>query len=903
MRVFLAILCVIGLDLAVAFAQVNVWTYHNDSARMGANTNETTLTPGNVNTNSFGKLFSYPVDGYVYAQPLYVANVAITNKGVHNVVFVVTEHDSVYAFDADSNTGSNSVALWQRSFINPGAGITTPSTNDVGTTDILPEIGITGTPVIDVATGTMYLVAKTRQISGGITNFFQWLYALDIRTGNDRPNSPVGIQASVPGTGEGNDGSGHVPFSALRQNQRSALLLLNGVVYIGWASHGDNSPYHGWIMGYDAASLQQVCVFNANPNGVKCGIWMAGGGLAADPGNNIFCVTGNGTFDAATNNDYGDSLLKLSVSGTTNLTLADYYTPFNQLHLSTNDTDFGSGGIMVLPDSVGSTNHPHLAIAAGKEGKVCLVDRDNLGHYNTTNDNQIVQFITNAIGVCLSSPAYFNNRVYYMAYKDSLKCFAITNGLLTTSPITKSTLVSGIFGASPSISANGTNNAVAWILLTDAYKTQGPAVLHAYDAYNLSTELYNSAQAGTRDVPGGAVKLTLPTVANGKVYVGTETALTVYGNGIFSSAPIIIAQPQSRTVTNGSPVNFGVGVLSNGFTSQWFFDSASIPGATATNYSIPSVRMTDAGNYSVLLSNSAGTTASSLAYLSVLSPLTNAPGSILAPTGLANWWPADGNAVDIFGGNNGTPQGAFAYTNGESGLAFHFDGATSILTVGAPSIPPPWTASLWVNRQNALGTSAVLLGDATYALKLEQYTNSVPSPRKVGFTHFGVADYPFNYTAPTGTWVHLVFVGLTNQTMLYVNGVFQDSTNVSISLPRAYIGATLLTTQFLDYLLGSVDEIALFSRALSSSEIAALYAAGSAGMCRSPQFTSAGAVTNGQFAFNLRGQTGKSFTIYSSSNLINWSALGTVSNPTGAVQFIDSGATTGEQKFYRVSQP
>jgi hypothetical protein len=899
MRKIFPFLLALSLRSGDALAQVNVWTYHNDSARTGANTNETILTPGDVNTNSFGKLFSYAVDGYVYAQPLYVANVATTNKGVHNVVFVVSEHDSAYAFDADSNSGSNSAPLWQRSFVNPGSGITTVGTNDVGTTDILPEIGITGTPVIDVTSGTMYLVAKTKQISGGTTNFVQALHALDITSGNDRPNSPVTIQASVPGTGEGNDGHGNVPFSALRQNQRSALLLLNGVVYIGWASHGDNSPYHGWVMAYDAGTLQQVSVFNANPNGVKCGIWMAGGGLAADASNNIFCVTGNGTFDGATNNDYGDSVLKLSVSATTNLSLADYFTPYNQLHLSTNDTDFGSGGIMVLPDSVGSVAHPHLVVCAGKEGKVCLVDRENLGHYNPAGDSQIVQFITNAIGVCLSSPAYFNGGVYYMAYKDSLKRFAITNGQLSTNPITKSVLVSGIYGASPTISANGTNNAIAWILLTDAFKTNGPAVLHAYDANNLGNELYNSAQAGTRDVPGGAVKLTLPTAANGKVYVGTETSLAVYGNGAFTSAPIITSQPRTQTVTNGSQVSLSVGVLSNGtFTSQWLFDGAAVPGATTTNYSIPGVQITNAGNYSVILSNASGTTLSSLAYLSVISQLTNAPGSILAPTGLVNWWPADGNAVDIFSGNNGTPEGAFAYTSGESGLAFKFDGTTTVLTVGAPAIPPPWTASLWVNRQNAPGTSACLLGDASYALKIEQYNGT----HKVGFTHFGVADYPFNYTAPTGTWVHLVFVGLTNQTQLYVNGALQDSTNVSISLPRAYIGATLVTTSFVDYMLGGVDEIALFSRALSSTEISALYAAGSAGMIRSPQFTGVGPSGNGQFTLNLRGQTGKTLTIYSSSNLINWSALGTISNPTGATQFIDS-VTSGSQKFYRASQP
>jgi hypothetical protein len=884
----------------ISTAQVNVWTYHNDNARTGANTNETALTSANVNTNTFGKLFAYAMDGYVYAQPLYMTNVSIAGKGVHNVIFAATEHDSVYALDADTNVGTNATPLWQRNFLNPGAGVTTLNTNDVGTTDILPEVGITGTPVIDVAAGTLYCVAKTKEISGGITNFVQRLHALDITTGNERPNSPVVIQASVTGTGDGTDGFGHVPFNPLTENQRAGLLLLNGAVYIAWASHGDNPPYHGWVIGYNAQTLQQAGVFNATPNGSDGGIWQAGGALSADLHSNIFCITGNGTFNAASGN-YGDSFLRLAATAT-NLTLGDYFTPFNEATLSVNDTDLGSGGALLLPDSVGSVTNQHLLVGAGKEGKVYLIDRDNFGHFNAANDNQIVQFITNAVVECLDNPAYFNNRVYYMGYKDYLKAFLVTNGRLSALPITKSPQISGIFGASPVISANGTNNAIAWILLTDAYKTQGPAVLHAFDAYDLTHELYTSAQAGTRDAPGGAVKFTLPTVVNGKVYVGTGNALAVFGNSIFTTLPIITAQPQSQTVNQGTNVTFTVGVLSNGvFTCQWLFDGTNIAGATSTNYTIPNVQITKAGNYSVIISNSAGTTTSALAALSVLSQLTNATGSISAPSGMVNWWPAEGNANDIFGPNNGTPQGNLSYVSGKTGLAFNFDGLTSYLNVGAASLAPPWTVSMWVNRQNAPNTSAILMGDSNNALKLEQYNLT----RKVGITQFGIADSSYNYIAPAGVWTHLVFVGTTSNTVLYANGLSQGTLAVSFPLPRAYIGVTYIpsSSRFVDYMLGGLDELVVFNRALSGSEISAIYAADSAGMCRSPQFSSTIELGGGQFGLKLRGQTGKNFTLYSSTNLIDWTSLGSVPNPTGTTQFIDHAATNAGQKFYRASQP
>ena len=890
-----------------ASANVNVWTYHYDNFRTGANTNETILAPSNVNTNTFGRLFTQTVDGFTYAQPLYVANVVITNNtihnGTHNVVFVATENDTVYAFDADSNAGANSTALWQRSLLGSGESVLTNT--DVNTTDIVPTIGITGTPVIDVAAGTLYVVAKSKNGS----TFIQRLHALDITSGAERPNSPVVIQCSVPGTGLGTDGLGHVPFNPLTQNQRPGLLLLNGVVYISWASHGDQDPYHGWVLGYNENTLQQVKVYNTNPNGTRAGIWQAGQGPAADTNGNIFFMTGNGTYDGITNNDYGDSILKLSTTNSgTNLVLADYFTPYNQLALGGPgaDTDLGSGGAMLLPASVG--NGTNLLVGAGKGRTIYLINCTNMGGFHAGSDSQIVQSLIGATaGVVLSSPAYFNNRVYYMSYNDVMKVFQITNGLLSTSPINTGSVKFQQWGISPSISANGTNNAIVWGVRHDSYgipnTTLGPAVLYAFDAYNVATLLYNSSQAGTRDTAGNAVKFTLPTVVNGKVYVGTQTELDVYGNGIFTTKPIIVSQPQSQTVPLGTTVTLNVGVYSsNAFNTQWSFDGAAISGATATNYVIPNVQLANAGNYSVLISNAQGTATSALAYLSVVAPLTNSPGAVLAPPGMVDWWPADGNAIDIFGGNNGTPQNGFTYVPGESGLAFHFNGTTNQLNLGAANILPPWTACMWVNRQNAPGTAAVILADNTYSLKLEQDQSGANS-REVGITHLGVTDWVFSpaYIVPTGTWTHLAFVANSTTVSLYVNGAFQGSIAVSnFPLPRTYFGTWFPASKYTDYMLGSLDEIMLFNTALTGPQISAIYNAGSAGVVRAPQFTSI-AKANGKIPLGLSGQTGKTFTLFTSTNLTTWQQLITLPNPTGAILYTNS--ISNQLQFYRATQP
>jgi hypothetical protein len=357
-------------------------------------------------------------------------------------------------------------------------------------------------------------VAKTKENG----SYVQRLHALDIGSGQEKFGGPVAIQASVPGTGDGNDGNGNVPFDPLRQNQRPGLLLQNGVVYIGWASHGDNGPYHGWVIGYDAQTLAQAGVYCTTPNGGLGGVWMSGGGLAGDSGGNIFFETGNGTFQAGS--DYGDSFIRLSTSGG-GLAFSDYFTPFNQQALSDADEDLGSGGVILLPDQPGA--HPHLMVGAGKEGRIYLVDRDNLGQFQGGSDN-VVQELPGALPGVFSSPAYFNGTVYYKGTDGSLVAYSLSGGTLSTSPVMQSNPAWSWPGSTPSISANGTSSAIVWAIENNA----NPAILHAFDASNLGNELYNSNQ-NSGDQPGPGVKFTVPTVAGGKVYVGTATGLAVYG--------------------------------------------------------------------------------------------------------------------------------------------------------------------------------------------------------------------------------------------------------------------------------------------------------------------------------------------------------------------------------------
>ena len=516
-------------------AQVSVTTWRNDIARTGQNLNETVLNPSNVNATQFGKLFSQAVDGYVYAEPLYLPNVTIGGQS-HNVVFVATEHDSVYAFDADSNGGANANPLWSASMLTSAhgaaAGATTISSNTVGT-DIIPELGITGTPVIDPANGTLYVVSFTQEGS----SFFLRLHALDITSGAEKLGGPVVITASVPGTGNGSTG-GTLSLDPEWANQRAGLLLLNGIIYIAFGSHGDNGPWHGWLLGYNEQTLKQTGAFCTTPNGVGAGIWMGGAGLAADvldpvnhPYGRIFLATGNGDFTAKTpyaaSMDFGDSILNLDLTNGVP-TIQDDFTPAGQAQQDLWDMDQASGGLMIVPTQTSGSN-PYLLIQTGKTGIVYLLNRQNLGGYNTAGD-QVVQELPNGVGNtgAWSTPAYWNGTVYYWGQIDTLKAFPLVNGLLT-GPTATSSEKYGYPGANPVVSANGNTQGIVWSLETDGYMSSDPSVLMAHNATNVATTLYSSSTNSSRDNPGLAVKFTVPTVANGKVYVGAQYQLSVYG--------------------------------------------------------------------------------------------------------------------------------------------------------------------------------------------------------------------------------------------------------------------------------------------------------------------------------------------------------------------------------------
>lgn len=510
-----------GLGMPDAFSQINVTTYHYDNMRSGQDLHETVLTPSNVAAATFGKLFSQPVDGQVYAEPLILHNVQIPGKGTHPVVYVATENDSVYAFDADSNTGTNSTPLWHVSFINPSKGITTVPSADLGTTAIQPQIGITGTPVIDPNNFTLYVVAATKENG----EYVQRLHALDVTTGAEKLGGPVVIAAAVKGTGSGSSG-GKLSFDPFRSNQRPALLLSNGIIYIAWASHGleNQYPYHGWIMGFNETTLKLQNAWSVTANGDQGGIWQSGDGLAADQLGQIYFMTGNGTFDANTGGgDFGMSFVKLSST----LKFDDYFTPYNAVILSSNDQDLGSGGPLLLPYQNGASN-PYLAVGAGKEGVIYLLNRNKMGHFNSKNNSQIVQQISNPFNShgLYSTPAYWQEKLFFWAAYDNLRIFSMSNGLIRTTPVISSFSLASP-GATPVVSANGATNGIVWALDT-SQALVGPAVLHALNAATAS-ELYNSAQSGSRDTAGNAVKFTIPTVANGNVYVGTARELDVYG--------------------------------------------------------------------------------------------------------------------------------------------------------------------------------------------------------------------------------------------------------------------------------------------------------------------------------------------------------------------------------------
>jgi hypothetical protein len=514
------------LALLCSLTPAQVTTSQYDNARTGANLEESILNPTNVNVKQFGKLFSLQVDGPIYAQPLYLPGVAVPGKDLHNVIYVATEHDSVYAFDADGRT---SEPLWKVSFVQPDAGVTAVPARDVDCPFISPEVGITSTPVIDLKTGTLYVLARTKERKGVFASaeYVQRLHALAITTGVEKFGGPVVIQASVPGRGAGS-ADGQVRFNPLRDNPRASLLLAEDRVYLTWASSCDVGPYHGWVLAYDAHTLAQVGVLNTSPDAEESGIWAGDTGPAADKDGNIFVATGNGTFDAASNGrDYGDSILKLGwKSG--KLDIIDYFTPFNQDSLNRNDKDLGSGGVVLLPDQPGAQGH--ALVVAGKGGVIHMVNRDRLGRFHAADDSNALEEIPAAPDEAFGAPAYWNGHVYYQFSNDVLKDFVISNGRLSPDPVARGTTKFIDPGATPTISANGNKNAIVWVLSARGWQAaERAATLYAYDAANVAHELYNSEQNSGRDHAALATRFSIPTVIDGRVYIGTRSELDVYG--------------------------------------------------------------------------------------------------------------------------------------------------------------------------------------------------------------------------------------------------------------------------------------------------------------------------------------------------------------------------------------
>jgi hypothetical protein len=583
-----------------AIGQVSVWTYHNDNHRTGLNTNETILNLTNVNSASFGRLFTNMVDGCVYAQPLYVPGVAIPGQGTHNVLFIATEHNTVYAFDADVSAAAAGL-LWKTNLGPAAVTVRGSFTNkNFGTryngnayTDIIPEVGITGTPVIDLSSGTLYVDAFTGEIGGGVTNYFHRLHALNITNGTELPGSPVVVSANVPGVGVGST-NGRSIFNAQQELQRCALTLAGGMVYVCYAGYADTDPYHGWIIGYSTTNLAQLTnyVFNTTPNstiatyGVNAGeggIWMGGGGLSVDDNTNIFFQIGNGIFNVTNgsgNTEYGDSFVKLST--TNGLAVVDYFTPWNQLDLQANDTDLGSGGLLLLPDQPGT--FPHEMLGAGKQGQIYLLNRDQLTtgnkHFDSTNVfDFVVQTNSSKIKGSFDTPAWFNGRIYYAASGDNLKAIRLTNGLMSgLNVLTNRNRTFNFPGATPSITANGTNNGIVWALQM-ATDLASPAVLVACNATNFTTELYTSTSVASRDQLGVGVKFAVPTIADGKVFVGSSNSISVFGllagTLAFNSPAYSVPEANTNATITVNRVGGTIGAVQVSY--------ATVAGGTASN--------------------------------------------------------------------------------------------------------------------------------------------------------------------------------------------------------------------------------------------------------------------------------------------------------------------------------
>ena len=500
-------------------AQITTSQY--DNMRTGATLTEKNLNTKNVNAQRFGKLGAFKVDGAVYAQPLFVPGVEVPGRGKHDVLFVATEHDSVYAFDAER---PNDPPLWHVSFLDNNQRIRTVSADDVECPFIVPEVGITSTPVIDLHTGTLYVLARTKIQHLFSDNVFQQkLHALAITTGVEKFGGPKLITASVSGRGAGTS-NGRVSFDPLLENPRASLLLANNILYLTWASSCDVGPYHGWVMAYHPETLAQIAALNVTPDGGEGGIWASDTGPAADEKGNVYVPTGNGTFDASSGGrDYGDSVVELAVENSS-VVVRDYFTPYDQARLNETDADLGSSGPTLLPDQPGP--HRHLLLQPTKGARIYVIDRDGMGQFHAEGDAVVARI--RMAGGGFGAMAYWNRHVFFACDHDLLRDYLIKNGQLTLNRYSETVFDNP--GATPTISADGTKNAIVWAVATKTWNGPGrAAVLYAFDANNIEQPIYSSDQNSQRDRAGLATRFVIPVVANGRVYFGARSEVEVYG--------------------------------------------------------------------------------------------------------------------------------------------------------------------------------------------------------------------------------------------------------------------------------------------------------------------------------------------------------------------------------------
>jgi autotransporter-associated beta strand protein len=852
-----------GLELR-RLLSVDVLTWHNDLTRDGLNSNEVSLTPANVNAGTFGELLSYPVDGQVYAQPLYVSKLAIPGLGTVNVVFVATENNDVYAFNADSNAGANGGLIWH---VNLGLAAATPNNyfaNRYGPYhDINPEVGITSTPVINLSTDTMYLDAFTNDVAGQNV-YSHHIHALNILTGQDEV-APMLVSASVAGNGvEGNGTT--VTFDAEQQLQRPALTLLNGVLYVAYGSYADSDPYHGWILGFNPTTLQLVSIFNDSPNLIstpasstadEAGIWQSGAGLASD-GTNLFFMTANGDFSTpvSTYGDYGDTILKVvpdsSTSANPNINgygmhAVDYFTPYNQLALSNADEDLGSGGAMLLPTQPGP--YPDELVGSGKQGTVYLVNRDDMGQYSPTTDN-VIQEVSLGHGNW-DSPAYFNEAVYYHAVGDVLKRYTLTNGLLSPAPADESTIAyeSG-YGATPSISSDGTANGIVW----DVDYDSSHQVLYAYDATTL-TELYGSNQDPSRDQMGAGVKFITPTIADGEVFVGSSGALTIYG--LLTPPTTPPAAPTNLTAAAVSATSITLNWVNNATNQSGFLIDRST--GNASNFTQIAVASVGALSYTDTTANP-GT----LYYYEVQA--TNVIGNSAFTNTASATTPELTGAVDVYhfdegsgtttadsvGGNNGTligsplPQRVTPGKIGTAALSFSGDGtydqtasesAVQVTSDLSPILGSTSSLDVWV-KTTQVGNDTHWMAPAITGVEQTGAGNDINwgTINASGDIGIYVGDSGGVYsTMPLndGQWHNIAITrdATTGIVQLYVDGVLNGSATLDTGGKTSQfflIGALSVvamngtTYMGANYFNGTLDEVRIYNQVLDANDIEGL---------------------------------------------------------------------------------